>query len=410
MIKKLKVKFILISTLIMTVVLFSIIGIINYHNYSNVKKNADMVLNILADNGGDFPKPDNVPNKDDNNNVPLKPDSNDDHKGSPEMPYESRYFVVTISNNNEIIECKIDKIASVNEQEANEIALKVEEKNSVKGYYKNFRYRVVTTQENKMLIFLDCQRQLNTYNDFLKNSLIISLIGLSIVFVLIVVFSNFVIKPAEESYKKQKRFITDASHELKTPLTTINACCDILEYTVHDNEWLETIKEQTNKLSELTNKLVFLARIDENSKKVIMSDFSLTEVAEETIKNYKKISVEKNIEFITNIEANITCKGDISLVKELLIQLFDNAIKYSKSKITFKVDKDKIILINDADDLPQGNLNILFERFYRLDKSRNNSTGGHGVGLSVCKAICDLQKWKITVSSNGKEIKFEINF
>lgn len=407
MIKKLKIKFILISTLITTVVLFSIIGIINYHNYSNVKKNADMVLNILSDNNGEFPKPDDLPNNDDNNLPPQSGPKDDRGDGSLEMPYENRYFVVTISNDRQILECKIDKIASVNEQEASEIALLIDSKDSIKGYYKNFRYRVIEKDENKMLIFLDCQRQLNTYNDFLKNSLRISLIGLSIVFVLIVIFSNFVIKPVEESYKKQKRFITDASHELKTPLTTINACCDILEYTVHDNEWLETIKEQTNKLSELTNKLVFLARIDENSKKVIMSDFSLTEVAEDVSKTYKKIAEEK---FITNIESNITCSGDVSLVRELLTQLFDNAIKYAKSKIVFKVEKEKIVLTNDADELPSGNLNILFERFYRLDKSRNNSTGGHGVGLSVCKAICDLHKWKITASSNGKEIKFEINF
>ena len=211
-------------------------------------------------------------------------------------------------------------------------------------------------------------------------------------------------KPIAESYKKQKRFITDASHELKTPLTVIGASCDVLEFDSGENEWTKTIKEQVKELTALTNKLVFLSKIDEEDKKLGFSEFSLSEICEEKLKGYFVVAKAENKELTTEIAPDLSLNGDMGMIKEMISLLMDNAIKYSddNGKIHFSLKKagkyKKITVENTTANLPEGNLDLLFERFYRPDASRNSSAGGHGIGLSVVKAIAELHKGTVTAT------------
>lgn len=402
MLKKLRIKFIIVSMVATLLVLTAIISFINIRNYVNINETADRTLQVLKDNDGRFPMEKKEP-----------------PKGiSPEAPYETRYFTVTFDSEGNVVAIDTRNIAAINDDVAKEYAEKLYAKNKEKGFIKDYKYiETTTTNGDKMYIFLDCSRSLRTFREFLSASIIISIAGLFVVLVLVVIFSKIIMKPVAETYQKQKQFITDANHELKTPLTIINASCEILELEMNntENEWTNTIKEQVARLTELTNKLVFLSRMDEENNKISMTDFSLSEVIEEAVKPYYTLALSKGKKIATDIEANVTLNGDMEMIKQAISLLLDNAIKYSdeEGNITIKLSKSgrnkKIIVSNTTTGVPTGDLSQLFERFYRLDKSRNSETGGHGIGLSVVKSIINLHKGKIIANSNdGKTINFII--
>ena len=402
MLKKLRIKFIIVSMVATLLVLTAIISFINMRNYVNINETADRTLQVLKDNDGRFPMEKKEP-----------------PKGiSPEAPYETRYFTVTFDSEGNVVAIDTRNIAAINDDIAKEYAEKLYAKNKEKGFIKDYKYvETITTNVDKMYIFLDCSRSLRTFREFLSASIIISIAGLFVVLVLVVIFSKIIMKPVAETYQKQKQFITDANHELKTPLTIINASCEILELEMNntENEWTNTIKEQVARLTELTNKLVFLSKMDEENHKISMTDFSLSEVIEEAVKPYYTLALSKGKKITTDIETNVTLNGDMEMIKQAISLLLDNAIKYSdeEGNITIKLSKSgrnkKIIVSNTTTGVPTGDLSQLFERFYRLDKSRNSETGGHGIGLSVVKSIINLHKGKIIANSNdGKTINFII--
>ncbi len=392
MLKKLRKKFILVSMISISVVLFTIIGIINTYNFININNNADIVLTTLKDNDGKLPRKDRP-----HNNM-----------------MQNKYFTVYLDNNGEVISTFIDKMSFVSEENAKEYALKLYKNEG--GYYNKYKYLVDKKEDKITCIFLDLSRELDTFFTFLYSSIIISFCGLILVLILVLILSKIILKPFQETYQKQKQFITDANHELKTPLAVINASTEVLELN-NENEWTRNIKEQVNKLTELTNKLIFLSRMDEDNKNnIFMTDFSLTEILNEAIKPYISLAKRQNKTFIYEIEENITYNGDTKKIKELIDILLDNAFKYSSNngEIKIKLIKHnkniKLTFYNTCDNIPQGNLDILFDRFYRLDSSRNTSLGGYGIGLSIAKAIVEMHKGKINAySSNGKEIIFTIN-
>lgn len=402
MLKKLRIKFIIVSMIAMLFVLTAIISFINIRNYENINETADRTLEVLKENDGKFPMGKKEPPKD----------------ISPEAPYETRYFTVTFNNKGEIIAIDTKNIVAIGDDAVKEYAKKLYSKDKKEGFIENYKYVETTTKDdNTMYIFLDCSKSLKTFHEFLRASIIISILGLFVVLILVVIFSKIIMKPVAETYQKQKQFITDANHELKTPLTIINASCEILELEMNnlENEWTNTIKKEVSKLTELTNKLVFLSKMDEENHKIAMTDFSLSEVIEEVMKPYYALAQSKGKKITASIEANVTLNGDMEMIKQALNLLLDNAIKYSDEEgninvILTKTGRNKkIVISNTTNGIPKGDLSQLFERFYRLDKSRNSETGGHGIGLSVVQSIINLHKGKIVANSNdGKTINFII--
>ena len=425
MLKILRVKFIAVTLSVTALVLLTIIGFINIHNYNDIVANADLTLHMLQSNGGRFPTrqpQDKQPSEGETkppeaeSEMSMKPDicQDDLRRMSPEAPFETRFFSVTMDDSGNIIKTDIDKIAAVDDEKAGEYALAIYDNGNECGFCDNYRYIKGTSSDgNGLYIFLDCTKSLNQFHEFLRASILISVSGLAVVSLLVIIFSGVVMKPFAELHQKQKQFITDANHELKTPLTVINASCEILEYNTGENEWTDAIKEQVGHLTELTNKLVLLSRMDEDNKKCIMTDFSLSEVAEEAVRPFYSVAKADGKSLECNIEPNLSCHGDMGMIKELFSLLLDNAIKYSdaegniKLSVTANGKTGKIVVSNTTDGVPKGNLDVLFERFYRLDKPRNSNTGGHGVGLSVAKSIVALHKGKITAfSPDGRNIVF----
>lgn len=401
MIRRLQKKFITISTVVFIVIIGSFFVIANLINYISINRKANVIMDILVRNNG---------------TMPIINVGFGDQMISPETSFETRYFTVSIINNDKII-VNVDKIAAINRATAEEYALKLYGKDKDHGYMKTYKYQKINIKDGVMYIFLDCNRDLGNFKNFLLYSSIVYFITIVSSFILIVICSDKAIEPFIENYDKQKRFITDANHEIKTPLSIIKASNEVLELEYGKNEWIDSINEQIVRLTSLTEKLIFLSRMDEDNMKMQMSLFSLSNTTIEVVSSFASIAKIKNKEFETQIEPNIEIYGDVSLIGQLIAILLDNAFKYSSEngKIMvslFEKNKSKILIVKNSVDVVEiGNLNKFFDRFYRSDLSRNTDVGGFGIGLSVAEAIAKLHKAKISAKSDdGKSVELKVIF
>ena len=391
MIKKLQKKFILLSMSALLLVLTLIITAINIVNFHEVVTEADTLLSILTDNKGEFPlEPNHMGTR-------LPPEM------SPEIPYESRFFSVILEQDTEtILFVDTNRIISVDADSAITYAATAINSGKEWGFINQFRYHICYDGDLTRITFLDCGRKLDAFQSFMFASIGISLFGYLIVFGLIAFFSTKIIRPISESYEKQKRFITDAGHEIKTPLTIIHADADVLEMDIGTNEWLNDIKKQANHLTELTNNLVFLSRMEEAQNTLPMIDFPFSEVISESAASFQSLAQTKGITFTSKIEPLLSFYGNEKSIRQLIGILLDNAIKYSPADgiVSLTVEKQNTSLRlsvynTTTQDISKEELKLLFDRFYRIDASRNSQTGGHGIGLSLAKAIVTAHNGKI---------------
>lgn len=425
MIKRLQRKFIISAMAAVTIVLSIIMIIVNGVNYVNIIKSANNLLNILETNNGVFPmeEKDNPHAEDKDEKKPPKMDI------SKEAPFQTRYFTVEITPEGNVYRIDTGKIAAISTETAKEYALELYNQNKTEGRRDCYIYRAVnlkkaaadssnnaTKEGNVMYIFLNVENDLKNFYTFLWSSIAVSIIGIVFVLILIVVFSKRIVSPMAQSYEKQKTFITDASHEIKTPLAVIEANTEVVEIENGESQWTRSIKEQISRLSELTEKLVFLAKMDEERNTFVMTEFSLSKLAQEITEGFNGMAKAQNKKYTVSIDSDIGVKADEKAIKQLLSILIENAFKYSdrEGNIAVTVKKNgkykEIEVRNTADNLKKGDLSILFERFYRLDSSRNSNTGGSGIGLSIAKAIAEAHKGKIKAYSlDGKEIVLKVS-
>ena len=379
MIKKLRFKFIAVSMLSLTFVLVVILGSIHWMSYRKTIGEADDILSVLAVNHGMFPQMDTAPRKEMPQDISPKDGTLRKHNFSAETPYESRFFSVLIGDEGKVLSVDIGKIAAVDQTTAEAYAVDVWKSGKSKGFCDSYRFTLSKEPSGTRVIFLDCGRSLSTFHTMLLSSFFISLLGLSAVLLLLILFSGRIIKPVAESYEKQKRFITDAGHEIKTPLTIIGADADLLEMEFGESEWLTDLRRQTNRLTNLTNDLIYLSRMDEEKPRLQM---------------------------IAEISPMISFTGDEKAIRQLLSILLDNAIKYSPEEgtICVKLEKEnhavKLLVSNTTiQPIEIGSLKHLFDRFYRLDGSRSSSTGGYGLGLAIAHSIVTAHRGKIWAES-----------
>lgn len=393
MIRKLRFKFILLTMTVLLAVLVVIIGGINMANYANVVNNADTVLSLLSENHGHFPNLSFFSHR-------LRKDL------SPELPFESRFFSVLLDENWMSLQTETGNIAAVDVESAIAMAQTAAAKKSGTGFLGDYRYQKVQEGTRVRIIFLDCGRSLESFRTFLFASILISLCGFLVVLAVVTLLSGRIMRPFAESYEKQKRFITDAGHELKTPLTIIGADVDILAMDQGENEWLSDIQKQVKQLTGLTNDLVFLSRMEEADTPMQKLPFPLSDVVSETAASFQALAQAQGKTFTTRISPMLTLEGDEKAIAQLVRLLLDNALKYSPEggSVSLALEKSgrqcRLSVSNTTNNpLPLDNLKALFERFYRADPSRNSQTGGHGIGLSVAKAIVTAHGGKIQATS-----------
>ena len=431
MIKRLRRKFILVSMLSMTLVLVLLIGIINIMSYRAVVRSADGILTMLTDGGGRFRENNSDGSRPSRTGSRRREDfffrmtrsiNGEGREDSPEIRYESRFFSVIISTNGNITATRTDRISAIDSETAAEMGISVNKSGKERGFIGDYRFRKSTFPDGSVIvIFYDCGRSLENARSFLMISIGISLICLLLVYILITIFSKAVIRPAAEAYEKQKQFITDAGHELKTPLAIINADADVLEMDLPEaedgtpNEWLEDIRKQTARLTELTGSLIYLAKTEEGTKDAFtFVDFPVSDVANQEVDSFKARAQAAGLTIDAKIEEDLTMNGDQRAFRQLIGVFLDNAVKYSAEGGTINVKLKKsgknigLSVTNiSKDPVSKDNLKHLFDRFYRSESSHNSETGGYGIGLSIAKSIVEAHKGKITATSSDGE-KFTI--
>ena len=392
MIKKLQQKFILIAMISLFLVIIFIVGVINSVMAYKINEQADFLLRILSENNGEFPQ----------NEIMLKQDKNWITRMviSEETRFETRYFTV-FSAYDGTVKVDIDNIAAISAIDAKEYADYIIDTGRKTGYSGSYKYLVSEREEGVLVIFVDCNLLQETQDSILFISFVIAGVSLLIMFLLVSFFSKKAIQPLLENVEKQKQFITDASHEIKTPLAIISANTDVLEITLGKNQWLESTRNQTLRLNELVKDLLTLSKMEEQNEVMMRTSFSMSDMVKRIAEPFASIAESSNRTFELQVEPDLQLLGDQNGIEKLISVLVDNAMKYATEQGVIQVVLKKqgkyikLEVCNSCELDSNVKLNRLFDRFYRMDSSRARETGGSGIGLSIAKAIVDSHKGKI---------------
>ena len=270
----------------------------------------------------------------------------------------------------------------------------------------NFYYKYFSTKSGSIVIIAsDMSETIATLRSNSVTALIYITIIYAFIFVLVWQLSYKVFEPIRNNFEKQKQFISDASHELKTPISIISANADVLKQNNSDSQWVDNIKSQTVRMNNLVGDMLSLAKLDEGRFELLHENFDVSEAVTECALPFDAVAFEKNKQLIINIPPNIHHVGDKSSIKKITSILIDNAIKHSSNEniitVTLKKDNGKIELsvYNTGSEIEPKEANKIFQRFYRGDSSRSRESGGSGLGLSIAKSIADANKWKLSAKS-----------
>lgn len=401
MIRKLRIKLIIASMVSLLAVLLVIMSAVNLVYYGQVIQEADSTLALLAANDGFFPK----------SNHEFPPDGKFPKREphlSPELPYETRYFFVTLAEDGSARSVNTGKIAAVDTADAIAYAQSVWAQGKTQGFADQYRFLVDTSSSEPLILFLDCSRGLANFKTLLFSCIGVSFVGSLLVLLLLILLSGRIVRPFLENYEKQKQFITDAGHELKTPLTILNADAEILAMDYGENEWVSDIQTQTKRLADLTNDLILLSRMEEEQTQLQMLELPLSDIAEETITPFQAVARTQGKALELHIQPMLSLRGDEKSLRKLFSILLDNAVKYSvpQSTISCTLEKQKnfirLSVWNAVGHITKAQAEHLFDRFYRTDQSRNSQTGGYGLGLSIALAIVTAHKGKITATTTDE--------
>jgi len=410
MIYRLQRKFILICTVSVLTVIALVFGVILVLNISSMNRNMDMLADRVSEGGGRFPGSFDEPPPFDK--MPPRNEQNFEFI-TPETPFSTRHFTVFFDKNGEVEKTHTESIYAVTEDVAIEYAEKVLDDKDARGWIDNYRYKVFATDMGTGVVFVDGSMSRSSLMQSMTIAGFVLLGCAALVLMLIFLLSKKAVKPIAESYEKQKQFVTDANHELKTPLTLILANLDIAEAELGKNEWLDDIRSEGHRMTELVNQLVALSRMDEEGQPLNITEVAFGDLVADTVAEFEPLAKERGKVLTASVDKEITYLGDEALLSRLVGILMDNAIKYCDQggEITVNLHRGRRIILtveNTYAAVDELELNRLFDRFYRADKARK-FTGGYGVGLSMAKAIVEKHKGEITAyKKDATHIGFKI--
>ena len=324
-------------------------------------------------------------------------------------PYNTGHFTVRFDSEMIAQRVVLSMAGELTEEEVIEFARAAVEEGK-RGWIFQYHYKVYPVQDGVEVFFIDGSMNLIS---LLQSMLIIGVVLFACAFVLlllIVLFSKTFMKPVAESYEKQKQFITDANHELKTPLTLILTNVDIAEAELGTNEWLDDIRSEGHRMTELVNQLVALSRMDEENVSAEVSEMDLGEIVSDTISEFQPLAAERGQRITVDVDPNLQYRGEEALLRRLISILMDNAVKYcdegGEIRVCLKRRKFVVLTVeNSYRNVDTIELGRLFDRFYRADKAR--TAGGYGIGLSIARMIVQKHRGEITAyRKDGTHIGF----
>ncbi len=412
MLKKLQRRFVLIAMVALSSLLTVQLFAVNVANIYQRDKELCKVLEIITENNGNLPF--------EHMDVPwgeIEQFFNpfESFKPGNESLYSTRYFVVEMKNN-KVLRVETEHIDGVTAKMAHEYASQIYRTQEPGfGLLGVYRYYYTVSGDNQLIVFVDAQKDFDAAASLMSISIIVGIFTLIGILFPVTLFCKMAVRPVANAIEKQKQFITDAGHELKTPLAIISADAEVIELCDGESEWLTSIKNQTQRMSVLIKNLVNLSKLNELSDGFKKEPFNISETVTETVASFETKAKHDGKSLTVNVVDNLIYYGCQEEIIQLISILCDNAIKYSDASgviIISLYKSGKSICLdcyNTCEKIDPETASKLFDRFYRTDASRSRETGGYGIGLSVAKAIVERHKGKIrAVTSGSTEITFKI--
>lgn len=407
MFRKLRLRFIATASLAILIVLFSVVGVLNSARHVQTVDEINKILTLLSDNGGSFPSI-------------SKTTSELGDTVSVDTLFQYRYFSAKMDHHGNIISLNSSNISDLTDQEVKEFLERINHSKDTRGdfsyHHHTYSYMVAeTSRRSDLIVVLDSTNQFRDNMTLVHLSIWMS--GISFIFFVLVIsiVSGKVIKPFIRNYERQRRFITNAGHELKTPLAIISANNELVELMNGESEWTKSTNDQVERMTGLINSLVAMARLEEQPE-LVLTNVNFSDIARDAAEDFKGPVIKDGKEFVMDIQPNIHVKAEEKSLFELVTLLVDNANKYcdpaGKVSVTLsknRLSKAKLEISNTYTKGKDVDYTKFFERFYREDESHNNKTSGYGIGLSMAQTMVKLFKGNISVNYKDDTITFVVS-
>lgn len=389
MTRTLQRKFVVTAMVAITVLILFLLGAINVANIVIVGNQIDRTLHVVSEHEGSAgelrPLPDSVTPR------PFM----DAPKNDYDTIMSSNFFVVRFDRNGTILSTDVSRTSAITEEEAETLALRIYESGKESGRTGRFRYLLAASPTGRVctLVFLDTSGENLSYIRVLLLSGAVGLVCWGLMLVLVIFLSRRAIRPIVENMEKQKQFVTNAGHEIKTPLAIIQSNTEAMELYNGETKWSRNIKEQTVRLNGLMKNLLTLARMDEGAGQARAEEFSLSDLMAQAVWSFSQPVEVRRITLQVDLQPEIRLRADPTQMEQLLSILLDNAVKYTNQGGTIWISlrrEDKRVRFsvqNTCETLPDAPPEKLFDRFYRSDAARTQKTGGYGIGLAVAQSI-----------------------
>lgn len=386
MTRTLQKKFVVTAMAAISILLLLLLGAINVANFIMVGNQIDRNLQMIAarETGGEAapPREDIPPRRF------LEPPKN-----AYDTVLSSNYFVVRYDPNGNITEIDVSRTSTVSEDAARERAALAYARGRESGRDGRFRYLIQTSPAGSTIIFLDTSGERFSYLRILLLSAGVGAVCWGLMLALVVFLSRRAIRPMEENIQRQKQFVTNAGHEIKTPLAIIQSNAEALELYQGESKWSRNIKEQTQRLDGLMKNLLTLARMDEGAGVTRPEEVPLSQMVEERVGDFLQPMEGRGIALKQEIQPDLTIRADRAQMEQLLSTLLDNSVKYTDEGGTVWVRLNRegrqlrLSVENTCPALPDVPPEKLFDRFYRGNSARTQKSGGYGIGLAVARSL-----------------------
>ena len=409
--KKLRLKMIgiVFASVVAAFMVMTIILVMCFGAYRN--RQADQITAMISENNGTVPQLKDYKQQQKNSQAFERYFNNYNEDSS----YRTRFFRIFLDEDKKVTNVNMDHIAAVDVKKAVRMTKMAMLRRGKVGLVGSYRYRKEYKDgQVRSIIFLDCKENQSFYHLAVTITITVSTLLTCLITVIFAIASKRAVRPFEINSNRQKQFITDASHELKTPLAIISANAEVLQYKGDGNEWTQNIIDQTKHMGKLINQLLVLAKLDEVQEKSEKQEADLKLLLEETIEPFEEVATQKKVTLKLHLEEGVTIRVNREQIAQLVSILTENAAKYVNDggKIVWRLTKTQhgaVLVVKNTTEKELPDTKRMFDRFYRSDSSRSSKTGGQGIGLSIAKKIVDSHKGFITAKAGDGMVTFRVS-
>ena len=407
MFKQLQKSFVKSAMLSFTAVLLVVLVAVNVVNYRQTVNQVDRLVTMLVNNDGTFP---------DAPEGGMGPKEHPEHGMPKGMEFRkddqmaTRYAVVRVAND-EVQSVDQSHLVSLDETALKELGLRLAQGTSTQGWEGSLRYQVAKTDAGTMVVLVDANKETQQVSRLMMVTGAVFVLCLAVVYVLVRLVSKRAIRPFVENVERQQQFIANASHEIKTPLAVLSANTDLLAMMGTESKFVDSNKRQIKRLNSLVEQMLILSRYDEGEAATKKEEVDLVAVTKAIVEEILPVLNEKGLRVEFTGEAQTIVTTNKSAMTELIRILLDNAMKYTVGEpvITVEAKRNQLAIGNETEPMTKEQVSQIFDRFYRVDSSRNRTTGGSGLGLSIAQKIAETNDVQLTAELTSEtQIRFVI--